>query len=109
MGFCLLESTHVHEPEIDLSETAIKERYDKFGEILRYVLPDRSQTIEQAKRSQAFAVAGINIFVSKADIEKADSNKIYISHHILHYDVQCNGEEDDFQKFTMALASKYTR
>ena len=44
-----------------------------------------------------------------ADIKKADSNKVYISHHILHYDVQCNGEEGDFKKFTMALASKYVK
>ena len=49
----------------------------------------------------------VNIFVPHANIEKVDSNKENISHFILQYEVQCDGEDGDFENFTMAIASKY--
>lgn len=103
--------TH-HKPEVDFSEAAIKERYDRFGGILRYVLPVKTETVKEAEQKQSSAISvtkPVNIFVPHANIEKVDSNKENISHFILQYKVQCNGEEGDFKNFIMVIASTYVK
>ena len=74
------------------------------------MLPVQNETVVNVERSQASAIARtklVNIFVPHANIEKVDSNKENISHFILQYEVQCDGEDGDFENFTMAIASKY--
>ena len=70
----------------------------------------KKDQVVNAERSQASAIARtklVNIFVPHANIEKVDSNKENISHFILQYEVQCDGDDGDFENFTMAIASKY--
>lgn len=70
--------------EVDFSERAIKEWYDRFGRILWYVLPVRTKIVMEAEWSQASVIAGtklVNVFVPHANIEKVDLN------YILHYKV----------------------
>jgi len=95
---------------------AIEERYDRFGGIFRYVIPEKKSDVEQAKKEQDNVIGNAkpeDSFEPGAGIEKRDDRENNISHFILKYDVQYGGEyegkENEFTNFEMIYTSNYVR
>ena len=103
---CDPEMKYLFEPE------KIKERFNEFGGIFRYVLPTSKNKLLKARHAQADAVNNIKsvqLFLPGNDIEKTDENHGNISHMILQYAIdyggENEGEEDEFKKFSMRPVS----
>jgi len=103
---------HHQKLDVSFSPEAINDRYDRFGGIFQYVFPGSNENFETAVKLQESAIKKtelVDAFAPYASIEKTDSNEKNISHFILHYNMQCNGEGGDFKEFKMVLASEYVK
>ena len=104
---CDPEMKDLFEPE------KIKERFNEFGGIFRYVLPSSKTKLLKARHAQANAIENVKsaqIFLPGDDIEKTYETHRNISHFILQYAIdyggENEGEEDEFKKFTMRPVSR---
>lgn len=92
--------------ESALTFEKIEKRYNRFGGIIRYVIPPSEEALVDAEREQKKVLAhakAVDTFICYADIEKTDDHRKTISHFLLHYklDVQT------FREFEMMVASEY--
>ena len=99
-----------------LSPEQVKERYYRFGGIIRYVIPTNPAYLRDIKALQEQALFNRNtsdLFLPGASIEKTDDLKRNISHFLLRYVVpyRKEGELDksEFSHFYMDLASQYVK
>ena len=102
---CDPEMKDLFEPE------KIKERFNEFGGIFRYVIPLSKRKLFIVRRAQAGAIERVKsgqIFLPGNDIAKTDETHHTISDFILQYDIDYGGKnegkEDEFQKFIMRAA-----
>ena len=97
---------------------AIEERYERFGGIIRYVIPISKMFLDNVKAEQDSVLKrtkAVDALVSYASIEKSDDCKQIISDFILTYDVEYGDKykngmgSEEFFSFRMKIASEYVK
>ena len=91
-----------------LMSEGIEERYNRFGGIIRYVIPSSEGALGDAKHNQDLVLGStkaVDTFIRGVDIEKTDDQKEKISHFLLQYKVN----EESFRGFEMMIASEYVQ
>ncbi|KAI0566694.1 hypothetical protein FGB62_6g45 [Gracilaria domingensis] len=83
------------------TESAVEERYNEFGGILRYCLPQRSQVLRSARRERRMALRGPSkrSLIQYETIEHPD-----VSHHLAQFKVEVTGSEP-FENATIDLVN----
>ena len=91
----------------------IEDGYNRFGGIIRYVLPKSEAFLRTVMKAQDTAIdrtKAVDIFAPYANIEKMDDGGTNISHFILQYDVlKQPGNKYNFHTFKMKIASEYVK
>ena len=92
-----------------LKPQLVEERYRRFGEIFRYVILANSAALKNARTGQANVLSHaklVYVLIRGDDIEtRRDDNDDNISHFLLQYDVNM----ENFESFTMMIASDHVQ
>ncbi len=98
-----------------LTQEQIEKRLERFGGVIRYVIPNNSMRIEDVQLAQQLAISHtkpLDIYIPGDIVEKVDEMKENISHFVLQYNVY-KGDLTDartpFRYFNMCYASAYVQ
>ena len=98
-----------------LTPENIVSRYNRFGGIFRYVLPENADSVLQAELAQDIALhrtKPLDVYVPGDNIERVDEMKENVSHLVLQYNVSKSKPTDGrtpFTSFRMRYASAYVQ
>lgn len=89
---------------VSYAEEHVRERYARYGEIFRHVLPAGMEAVRSAARDQKKALQAADAGVLRSgDIEQPD-----VSHFLVQYQVQQEGE-DKFRAYSIDVVNEYIR